>query len=483
MDKKLRYPVGQQSFEVLRNRGCVYIDKTRFVDILLDKGSQYFFLARPRRFGKSLFLSMMKCFFEGKRHLFKGLYADSMDWDWKPRPVLYLDLNKEIYQSGQSLTSLLKANFEDWEAEYDLTPRSDNLSIRFSDIIRGAAEKTGENVIILVDEYDKPIVNNLHDKCQLSHLRDQLTSVYSNFKSSADYIRFVFLTGVSRFAHLSVFSGLNNISDISFLDEYSDICGITGKELDYNLHSGVESLASAYGCSTDDMRLKLKQHYDGYHFSERCPDIFNPFSILNAMENRKLDNYWIKSGIPTLLEKQIRHLDIDLKTLFSTRCSQRLLEGLDLESPNSVSLFYQTGYLTIKSVESGIFTLGLPNEEVKEGFLGYLLSKFVHIEDNDTEFVVRTLATELREGQIESFMQRLQSMFSSIPYEMEMGNERNLHNALFMLLYLLGIYVKTEYHTSAGRIDLFIKTEKFYYIIELKLNKSATEALQQIEDK
>lgn len=483
MAKKVRYPVGQQSFEMLRNRDCLYVDKTPYLEKLLDMGSQYYFLARPRRFGKSLFLSMMKCFFEARRDLFAGLHADAMDWDWEPYPVLYLDLNIESYHHPEDLSSILKAWLSDREMTYGITPRSENLSVRFSDIIRTAHEKTGKGVIILVDEYDKPMVNNLHEEEMFISFREQLSALYSNFKSGADHIRMVFLTGVSRFAHLSVFSGLNNITDISLLDEFSGICGISESELVEYFQPGMEALARKYGKTPRQVHADLKKKYDGYHFSEWSEEIYNPFSLLCVMDSKKFDNYWIKSGIPTLLEQQLKRFDVDLRSLFNTECSQSLLEGLDFDSPSPVALLYQTGYLTIKSFSEGIFTLGLPNEEVKEGFLGYLLPRYTRIEGDDTSFYVEMFARNLRDGKANEFMKRLQSMFSSISYRMEMDNERNLHNAMLMLSILLGMKVKTEYETSAGRIDLFFATEKYYYIIELKLDRSAHEALRQIDSR
>lgn len=483
MEKKVRYPVGQQSFRMLRQRDCLYVDKTRFLEKLLDRGSQYYFLARPRRFGKSLLLSMMKSFFLGERELFKGLYADTMSWDWEPHPVLYLDLNIESYREPASLEQVVGNSLRGWEREYGISPEDSNLSVRFSNVIQAAYDKTGKGVVILVDEYDKPLVNNLNDEERFVFFREQLTAVYSNFKSSADQIRMVFLTGVSRFAHLPVFSGLNNISDITFLDDYSDICGITESELVSNFQTGMSSIGEKYGKSFEAVHAELKQRYDSYHFSKSSPDIYNPYSLLNVMETREMENYWIKSGMPTLLEHQLKRFNVDLKELFETRCSQRMLEGLDFDSPNPVALLYQTGYLTIKSYSSGIFTLGLPNEEVKEGFLSYLLPRYARIEGGDTEFFVYMFIEELREGRVDDFMRRLKGMFASVPYQMELDNEKNLHNALLMLTLLLGIKVQAEYSTSDGRIDMVLGTERYLYIIELKVDRTAEDALNQINAK
>lgn len=484
MEAVVRYPVGEQSFGMLRGRDCLYVDKTLFVERLLDKGSKYYFLGRPRRFGKSLFLSMMECFFKGKREFFKGLYADGIDWDWEPHPVFYLDLNIQSYKDEGALARVLAARLERWEKEYGVECPADDLSVRFENLIRQAYEKTGKGVVILVDEYDKPLVKNLHDRKMFEHFRDELAAFYSNFKSSAAYIRMVFLTGVSRFAHLSVFSGLNNITDITFLDEYSDICGISESELQRYFQPGISSLAEKSGRTPDEIRLALKRQYDGYHFSKNSDDIYNPYSLLNVMESGEMNNFWSKSGVPTLLVEMLKRYRTDLKVLFETRCGQSTLEGLDFDSPNPVALLYQTGYLTIKDYNpAGIYTLGLPNLEVRESFLYFLLPRYSYIFNNDALVFTVMFREELERGDVDAFMERLQSMFASVPYEMNMDNVKNLQNALFILMYLLGIHIETEYRTSAGRIDLFMRTERYYYIMELKYDKTAQAALAQINER
>lgn len=484
MGRIVKYPVGQQSFESLRKGGFLYVDKTRFIEEIVN-GSQYYFLGRPRRFGKSLFLSTLKCFFEGKRHLFKGLYADEMDWEWEEYPVLFLDLNIEKYKTRDTLDAILLNNIINWEKEYDIKPEIDLISVRFSNVIKKAYEKTGRQVVILVDEYDKPLVNNLHDREQFEYFRDQLSSLYSNFKSSADYIKLVFLTGVSRFGKLSVFSGLNNIRDISFDKDFSAICGITETELHSDFKVGIDKISEEKGISYDDTVKMLKSYYDGYRFSSACVDIYNPFSLLHVMTTREFRNYWIQSGTPTLLLELLKSVNADLKALFNSRASIDTLIGLDFDNPRPVSLLYQTGYLTIKDVNKNgnIFRLGLPNREVKEGFLSFLLPYYSNLHGEDALFVVDDFVSEFREGNVEGFMKRLQSLFASVSYRMEMEREQNIHNALYMLMLLVGLEAKTEMATSDGRIDLFVKTDRFYYIIELKLDGSAEAALAQIKDR
>ncbi len=481
-----KYPIGEQSFEKLRANGSVYVDKTLYIEKIIQSGSQYYFLGRPRRFGKSLFLSTLACFFEGKRHLFKGLYADSILWDWETHPVLYLDLNTESYSSAMSLPEILDYHLGIWEEKYGITASSDNVSLRFNRIIRTASQKTGKGVVVLVDEYDKPLVNNIHCPEQVETFRDQLASLYSNFKTCADYLRLVFLTGVSRFGRLSVFSGLNNLRDISLENEYAAICGITEQELIDNFCQGINDLAKDEGLSAKDAMAELKRFYDGYHFSRNLTDIYNPYSLLNAFEKKQLGNYWIESGYPTLLVQQLRKFDTDLGSLFEAECFEEELKQLDIDSSRPIALLYQTGYLTICGYDrtSRLYSLRLPNEEVKVGFLNFLLPHYADFNGASTSrFSVHRFVEEFRNGDVESFMKRLESLFASIPYDMHIDQERNLHNVLLMLMILVGLEVQTEYRTSDGRIDLFIKTDRFYYIIELKVNSSAKVALNQIKDK
>ena len=482
--QSVKYPVGEQSFENLRKNGYLYVDKTRYIETLIN-GSQYYFLGRPRRFGKSLFLSTLKCFFEGKRELFKGLYADSMDWDWEEYPVLYLDLNNRRYQEEEKLDYLIEDFLANYENEYGIQKINSDFSGRFANLIRRIGEKTGKGVVILVDEYDKPLVNNLHDHEQFEYLRSRLAELYSNFKSCADYIRMVFLTGVSRFGKLSVFSDLNNIRDISLVNDFAGICGISEEELIENFKIGISELADGYEASVDQTIAELKCRYDGYHFARKSPDMYNPFSLLNVFESRQYGNYWIESGTPSLLRNYLKHYRTDLQRLMSVRSTASQLSGLDMENMDVVALLYQTGYLTIKrhDAKNDIYYLGIPNDEVKEGFLSYLLPSYANLHHENSSIFVFEFREEMEEGRVEDFMRRLQSMFADVSYEMRLDEERNVQNALFLLFRLIGMNVDVEYRTSEGRIDILVRTDNYVYIIELKYNHSAEEALQQIIDK
>lgn len=480
-----KYAIGQQSFEQLRKGGALYIDKTSFISRLVNSSSKYYFLARPRRFGKSLLLSTLKCFFEGKRNLFEGLYIDSTQWGWEKHPVFHIDLNPETYADPRALDDVLDAMLTRWETEYGVDVQSENLSMRFQRIIERAHQVTGHEVVILVDEYDKPLVNNINHQEQFGPFRDKLAALYANFKNCADHIRLVFLTGVSRFSKLSVFSGLNNLNDITFSNDYADICGITQQELQHYFQDGIDRLAIRYGMTNQQMSDELKISYDGYKFAEDGSEIYNPWSILNAMNEVRIGNYWNDTGLPTLLAESLKRMDVDLEPFFHSECGIEDLKGLDLDNPQPLALLYQTGYLTIKdfNLQRNRYKLGIPNREVKEGLLNVLLPYYSDLKNTNTNAYVWKFVDLLEAGDADGFMQELKGFFARIPYDMDMANELNFHNAIYIFLTLLGLKVSTEVHTSDGRIDLVISANQYLYIIELKYDVSAEEALRQIIDK
>lgn len=479
------YPIGQQSFENIRNGGAYYVDKTKYVRYIIDSKSQYYFLARPRRFGKSLFLDTLKCFFEGKRELFKGLYIDRTDWGWEPYPVLKLDFNTQRYSEHDEIDSTLTNMFREWEKIYEVSNVVDNLSIRFQNIIAAAHEKTGRQVVILVDEYDKPLVNNLNNDESFEYFRKRLASVYSNFKSSAAHIKLVFLTGVSRFSRLSVFSDLNNIRDITFQNEFADICGISEKELHEYFREGVEGIARTYGESYEQASLRLKKNYDGYRFARLGSDMYNPWSLLNALAAKEIGNYWNQTGLPTIVAEALKRIDADLMECLNSKCTLDVLTGLDLKSPDPMALMYQTGYLTIKDFDlhTGIYTLGVPNNEVKTGLYDILLPYYLDTKYEYPSQIIRKFVEEVKGGKPEAFMKRLESYFASLPFKLRIRSEHDVRNAIYILISLIGIQVKTELETSDGAMDITIESADYIYIIELKYNRSAQAAIDQIEEK
>lgn len=485
MNDKKRYAIGQQDFKTLRLGNAYYVDKTSYIEKIVGENSQYYFLARPRRFGKSLFLSTLRYFFEGERDLFKGLHIDSSDWKWEKYPVLYLDLNSGEYTDPANLDAGIDNLLTGWENEYGIDNKTTDSTTRFFNIIKNAHEKTGRQVVVLVDEYDKPLVKNLDKDEEFETYRDKLASLYSNFKTCAPHIRFVFMTGVSRFSKLSVFSSLNNLKDITFTDDYADICGITEQELLDNFQQGIEALAKEYGIGIDDARSLLKKQYDGYRFARTGSEIYNPWSLLNCLRDRDLANYWNETGMPTLIAQSIKKVNIDLEEIFDTYCSEDELKGLDLLDPNPVALLYQTGYLTIKDYDRATrtFHLAIPNSEVKEGLIKVLLPYYSRLNSAYEASKIKNFINDLYVGRPDKFLTSMQTYFAGVSYMMKMDNENNFHNAFFLVTSLIGLKTDAEINTSDGRIDMTITTPKYIYIIELKYDKSASEALRQIDRK
>ncbi|MBD5276031.1 MAG: ATP-binding protein [Bacteroides sp.] len=486
MEKTQAYPIGLQDFRTLREEGYIYVDKTRYITELIRKKSRYCFLARPRRFGKSLFLSTLQCFFEGRRKLFEGLDVESLDWDWEPYPVLRLDLNRDGYKAKGELDGVYDNTFRKWEAQYGVGDIATSFSARFENIIEAAHKKTGRQVVILVDEYDKPMVANINNRENIDHYREKLTSVYSNFKSSAEHIRLVFLTGVSRFGKLSVFSGLNNLVDITFLDEYSDICGITEREMLDSLRQGILRLADKNDMPYESAVRELKRNYDGYRFSKNGSDIYNPWSLLNAMKDSEISNYWNDTGMPTLVASTLKRVDADLEPMFDTYCSEDDLKGLDLLTPQPLALLYQTGYLTIKGYNPKIrrYRLGIPNEEVKKGLFNVLLPYYMQSRSGEEpKKLVGDMVMYFILGDADKAMKCMQAYFAGVHFKIRMDNENNFHNAFFLLMDLVGLDTETESATSDGSIDITVRTDDYIYVIELKYDGTAEQALRQIEEK
>ena len=484
-EKRVKYAIGDQDFRSLREGECLYVDKTLYIDRIMNSGTKYYFLARPRRFGKSLFLSTLRYFFEGRRELFKGLYIDSVDWDWEPYPVLHLDLNANKYDEIGKLDDVLDNLFRNWEKLYGIEVKDEDYSMRFKTIIKTAHERTGKPVVILVDEYDKPLVGNLRSSDRFEHYRAKLAGLYSNFKSSAEHIKLVFMTGISRFSKLSVFSDLNNLKDISFSDEFADICGITERELLDNFQPGIRQLAENYRVSYETICRRLKLNYDGYRFSKNGSDIYNPWSVLNAMDESRIGGYWNATGAASIVAETLYASDVDVEKTLNARWKLDRLAGLDLRNVDPTALLYQAGYLTIGdyNFRNDTVRLKVPNKEVREGLFNDLLQFYVKVKRGTAEGVVSDLVEHLESGRPDDMLKSLRAYFAGIPYDLKMDNENNFHNAFYILVTLIGLDAKAEAHTSDGRIDLLIETPDYVYVIELKYDASADEALRQIEDK
>ena len=478
------YPIGIQDFEKLRNDGYVYVDKTAQIYKLATTGS-YYFLSRPRRFGKSLLISTMEAYFRGKRELFKGLAIEQLEKDWKEYPILHIDLNSRRYENAESLRSELNKYLEIWERRYGDEFKDRALEERFFQIIAKAYEKTGQRVVILVDEYDKPMLQAIGDEALQDEYRNTLKAFYSVLKTQDRYIKFAFLTGVTKFGKVSVFSDLNNLEDISMLEPYADICGITEKEIHCMFDSEVALLAGKEGIEKDECYAKLKDCYDGYHFRQNSEGVYNPFSLLNTLKSKCFGDYWFETGTPSFLVYLLKQADYNLNNLQEEMVSADILNSVDSMSKNPIPVIYQSGYLTIKDYdrEFKIYRLGFPNKEVENGFIKYLLPLYTPIEENKSEFYVANFINDIRKGNPDGFMERLQSLFADSDYKITGKMEKYFQNSMYLIFKMMGFFTEVERTTSRGRMDIVMKTKDYIYVMELKLDGTADEALRQIDDK
>ena len=432
-----------------------------------------------------MLISTLEAYFEGKRELFEGLAIEKLEKDWVKRPVLHLDLNTEKYETPESIENILNDTLCQWEKIYGTEPSETSLPLRFKGIIRRANEKTGHRVAILVDEYDKPMLQAIGNEELQRSFRSTLQAFYSVIKTMDGYIKFALLTGVTKFGKISVFSALNNLMDLSMWNDYVALCGITEQELRDNFKEGIEELAKAQRMTYEETCAVLKENYDGYHFTEDSIGIYNPFSLLNTFAKRKFGNYWFETGTPTYLVELLKMHDYDLHEMAHVETDEDTLNSVDSSSTNPIPVIYQSGYLTIKEYDQrfGTYRLGFPNREVEEGFMKFLLPFYANITKVDTTFNIQKFVREIESGDYDSFFRRLQSFFADTPYELIRDLELHYQNVLFIVFKLIGFYVKAEYHTSNGRIDLVLQTNDFIYIMEFKLNGTAEEALRQINEK
>lgn len=481
-----RFPAGVQSFSVIREGNYAYVDKTALMYRLIDQGVPVF-LSRPRRFGKSLLISTLEAYFLGHRELFKGLAIDSLTEEWEPRPVFHIDLSGRNYNAKERITQVLSIFLTEWEKKYGKDDAEIAVEDRFQGLIRRAYEFTGKKAVILIDEYDKPLLDTLDDEKKDLHdyFREVLRGFYGCLKSCDKYLRFVMLTGVTKFSQVNIFSGLNNIQDISLEPRYSTICGITPEEIRECLKDGVEALAEGNGKTYEAMLDTLRDWYDGYHFASDMRDVYNPFSLMSVLRSGEIKNYWYASGNPEYLIRKIRNEELNLYDLQRRVETGARLQAIDLATSDPIPLMYQSGYLTIKGydAEFGDYMLDYPNREIKESFISSLVPLYVGGEKDGTPFSVRNFIRDVRGGDIEGFMRRFQSLFAGFPYDQISDCERHYHNVVYLTFTLMGFYAHTEYRTSDGRCDAVVVTDRYIYIFEFKYDRTAEEALRQIEEK
>ncbi|UTC64309.1 ATP-binding protein [Treponema sp. OMZ 788] len=501
-DFSRKIPIGVQSFEDLRRKNFLYVDKTLYAFKLANLGKVYF-LSRPRRFGKSLFLSTLKAYFLGQKELFTGLYIEKAEEKraeieksaaWVEYPVLYLDFNTKYYKDQEALLTIINLHLDDWEKIYSLTKTSGSIEDRFKAIISALYEKTGRQVVILVDEYDKPLLQTMGVNEALNEeYRNTLKAFYSVIKTCDQYIRFAFLTGVTKFSKVSIFSDLNNLQDISLITEYSDICGINDSELKLNFEPEIKALADRKKKNFEETLSDLKKKYDGYLFAKEGVNVYNPFSVLSAFSAKDLGNYWFATGTPTFLVNYLKDAYYNVPDLDGgVEINEAGIDLYRADAKDPLPILFQSGYLTIKEYleEANIYRLGFPNDEVRYGFLENLVPAYSSLRPYETASSVWEFTKDIRAGNVDAFMERMQAIIAGVPYDNLPKDrfklrEQNYQTAVYLIFKLMGQFVQTEIHCARGRADCIVHTKDTIYIFEFKLMSAGSpeDAIAQIREK
>lgn len=478
------YPVGIQTFERIRKENKLYIDKTEYIYQMTHSGGCYFFLSRPRRFGKSLLVSTFESYFSGKKELFEGLAIEKLEQEWMEYPVLHFDMSGGKHMEKEQLEDYLSNRLEAEERKWGITHSKRGANDRLTELITTAYEISGKQVVVLIDEYDAPMLDVAHERKTLDELRNVMRNFYSPLKMCEPMLRFVFLTGITKFSQVSIFSELNNIKNISLDDEYAGVCGITKEELLTQMSEDIDVLAEALEMTREETIAKLKENYDGYHFSPASPDVFNPYSLLNCFDDKNFGAYWFSSGTPTYLINMLRKFKV-----LPAKIGRSLARSSAFDAPTEnlktiTPLLYQSGYITIKGYDkmSQLFTLDLPNKEIKVGLFESLLPYYLegmYAEEGDV--AIAQMSVLIRQGDMDGALRLLQEFLGTVPYCNNTNYEGHYQQVLFIIFTLLTHFVvDVEVHTPNGRVDVVMETEDTLYLIELKLNKSAQTAMQQI---
>ena len=478
------YPIGMQTFSEIREEDFLYVDKTEYIYRMTHTSGKYFFLSRPRRFGKSLLVSTMQSYFEGKKDLFKGLAVDKLEKEWTEYPVLHFDMSGGKHMEPEQLELYLGYILEDQEKEWGINEPRIGANNRLIDLINTAYEKSGKQVVVLIDEYDAPMLDVAHEKEQLDVLRNIMRNFFSPLKYSEAKLRFVFLTGITKFSQVSIFSELNNITNVSMDDEYAGICGITKEELLENMSDDIDMLADALGYSREMMIAKLKENYDGYHFSKKSPDVFNPYSLLNCFSKKELGAFWFSSGTPTYLINMLRQFGVLPTDIAPTEAVSSSFNAPTENMKTITPLLYQSGYVTIKEYdpETRIYTLDIPNKEIKVGLFDNLLPNYVDgVSAERGNVAIAKMALLIGKRNMDGALHLLQDFLGTVPYCNVTNYEGHYQQMLYIIFTLLTNYlVDVEVHTPRGRVDIVLLTKTDLYVVELKLNKSAQAAMLQI---
>ena len=478
------YPVGIQTFERIRKENKLYIDKTEYIYRMTHSGGCYFFLSRPRRFGKSLLVSTFESYFSGKKELFEGLAIEKLEQEWMEYPVLHFDMSGGKHMEKEQLEDYLSNRLEAEERKWGITHTKRGANDRLTELITTAYEISGKQVVVLIDEYDAPMLDVAHERKTLDELRNVMRNFFSPLKMCEPMLRFVFLTGITKFSQVSIFSELNNIKNVSLDDEYAGVCGITKEELLTQMSEDIDMLAEAQGMTREETIAKLKENYDGYHFSPASPDVFNPYSLLNCFDDKNFGAYWFSSGTPTYLINMLRKFKV-----LPAKIGRSLARSSAFDAPTEnlktiTPLLYQSGYITIKGYDkmSQLFTLDLPNKEIKVGLFESLLPYYLegmYAEEGDV--AIAQMSVLIRQGDMDGALRLFQEFLGTVPYCNNTNYEGHYQQVLFIIFTLLTHFVvDVEVHTPNGRVDVVMETEDTLYLIELKLNKSAQSAMQQI---
>ena len=494
MATRRKYPVGIQTFSRLRREGYVYVDKTDMVWLLAQENNPFLFFGRPRRFGKSLLASTLHSFFAGERELFRGLKVDELEWDWKRYPVLHFDLSGAKHLPPQGVRDELGRQLKSMEEQYGADPAETSPGMRMAGLVRRAYQQTNLQVVIIIDEYDAPLLDVLHEEERLYDMREVLQEFYQRLKMLEPMIKFCFITGITKFSQLSIFSTINNITVISMLPKYAALCGITEEELTTTLAPDIALLAEANDCTPEEMHQKLKTRYDGYMFSERAPEVYNPFSLFKAFDTGKVGYYWFDSGTPTYLIRQMQKFQTDITKLDRMEASASDFDKPTEAMEDALPLLYQSGYLTIKDYdgEAEMYTLAIPNQEVQTGYAEGLLPTYTGIRSNDVQkgFALKFWRA-LKQDDLEQALREMQAYLAGLPYVEgfkkkleEMANVEGFYEYTFYLIFsMLNVYARTQVKCHGGRIDMVVLMPTTTYVFELKMHETAQKALEQIDTK
>ena len=480
-----KYPVGIQTFEDIREKGYLYIDKTKYIVDFREKGMKYVFLSRPRRFGKSLFASTLQAYFEGRKELFEGLAIADYEKEWVKHPVLHFDLSGAKHMGIEQLERYLADMLEEQETKWGYKTHLIDANLRLIELVKRAYNQTGKNVVVIIDEYDAPLLDVVHEKENLQPLHRIMQNFYSPLKMLDPYLEFTFITGITKFPQSSIFSGLNNLDNISMFNQYSAICGISKTELTTQMKPDIEAMGEALNMTYEECLKELTQFYDGYHFSENSEDIFNPFSLIKALNAGKIASYWFGSGTPSFLLKLLDKYHVNLSTLESQETVLSSFDQSTEEMTDALPLLYQSGYLTIKKYEPMFqeYTLGIPNKEVRDGLLNSLIPHYVNPRRSDNNAFLLGFCKAVYRNDIEAALEHMRTYMATIPYDLENHSEKHYQTIFYLMFSFLNIYIRTEVKSAIGRADAVMHMPDTIYVFELKVDKSADEALAQIDEK